>query len=232
MIGLIPHLFSKNNIRYEIAIILQNKPNNHCFIAGICKLAASVKQKTMKSTFYYILLILIGFVSITKSQTTKVKEKYLPGKYADLEYDKVIAYDYNGNRGEYIVVSGKLNDTLIKKQIVLTKQQIDTLQSILFNTKTYGALSGKTAFRPHLGIVYYFKNKIVAHISISLETNWQISNLKIPAMYQEKIKEPLYNNQYCAAEGFSKTGRQKIKKFCNDLNFSCYKDALNSIYDK
>jgi hypothetical protein len=184
----------------------------------------------MKKILLFIAFIISFYPSnVLFGQTKKASGKDLPGMFAKLKYDKVIAYDFHG---AFIVSHGKLYDSIeIVKQITLSKQQIDTLHSFLFNTNTYGCLTNKNAGKPRLGIVYYLDNKIVAHISISLLANFLISNFEIPATSYERIKLPK-SNYYTPGEGFSKMGRQKINNFCKELKFTSYQEALNSKFDK
>jgi len=165
-------------------------------------------------TFLGILGFLTSFSQVSKKSTGK----YLPGKFASLKYDKVIAYDFDGSK-QVIVSLGKLQDSLIKKKVTLSSQQIDTLQSFLFNTNSYGVLPDFNSKGGHLGIVYFSNNKIIGHITISLEENRVIvANFDIPASSFKKIKYP-GQTYYVNAEGFSVTGQEKIKSFCKSLGF-------------
>ncbi len=176
-----------------------------------------------------LILFLVCGVFLSLAQTSFQSGKNLPGPYKYLKYDKVIAYDYFSNKN--IVEDGKLNESLIKKKVILTSAQIDTLHSFIFNIKTYGALREYTCYRNCLGIVYYLNNNIVAHMSVSIECNYLSSSLNIPAMEYSKVKNKEIN-QFMNANGFSKIGRMKINQLSKELKFSCYNDSLKSKWDK
>ncbi len=84
-----------------------------------------------------------------------------------LDYNKVIAYDYDGGKGEGvidIISNGKLAQT-VKQQKELTQEQIDDLTNYLGANSTYGG-SKAFCFEPHLGIVFYKDSKVVAHLRV------------------------------------------------------------------
>ena len=178
-------------------------------------------------------------VSIIQDSTTSLVTKLntiSPGKKATqpfnkLDYNKVIAYDYEGGKGEgviNIITEGKLVST-VKQQKELTQQQVDDLTYFLGANSTYGG--GKAfCFDPHLGIVFYKDHKVVAHISICLECNYLSSSIKIPATEVKKIK--IGDDYEYPAEGFSKAGRQKLNSLCKQLNFSHCADSLTSMFDE
>lgn len=148
-----------------------------------------------------------------------------------LDYNKVIAYDYEGGKGEgviNIITNGKLAPT-VKQQKELTQEQIDGLTNYLGANTTYGG-NKAFCFDPHLGIVFYKDSKVVAHISICLECNYLASSIKIPATEVKKFK--MGDDFEYPAEGFSKLGRQKINALCKQLNFSHCADTLNSMFDE
>ena len=145
-----------------------------------------------------------------------------------LDYNKVIAYEYQGGKGEGIIINGKLA-TNVKQQKELTQEQIDSLTNYLGANSTYGG-NKAFCFNPHLGIVFYKDCEVVAHISICLECNYLISSINIPATEVKKIK--IGDDYEYPAEGFSKLGRQKINSLCKQLNFSHCADTLNSMFDE
>jgi hypothetical protein len=165
-------------------------------------------------------------------QTKKVFVNKKANKpFNKLDYNKVIAYDYEGGKGEGvidIITDGKLAPT-VKQQKELTQEQVDGLTNYLGANSTYGG-SKAFCFDPHLGIVFYKDNKIVAHISICLECNYLSSSIKIPAAEVKKIK--IGDDFEYPAEGFSKLARQKINSLCKQLNFSHCADTLNSMFDE
>jgi len=147
-----------------------------------------------------------------------------------LDYDKVIAYDYEGKESNWSIIdeNGKLEST-VKQQKNLNQSQVDDLTFFLGDVETYGAQRA-ACFEPHLGIVFYKKNNIVAHFSICLECNYMISSIRIPAASHKKIR---INSEYEDPQnGFSKIGRKKINDLCRQLNFSHCLDTLNTIFDE
>lgn len=166
------------------------------------------------------------------SQTKKISiSKKANRPFNKLDYNKVIAYDYEGGKGEGvidIITDGKLAPT-VKQQKELTQEQIDGLTNYLGANSTYGG-NKAFCFDPHLGIVFYKDSKVVAHISICLECNYLSSSIKIPATEVKKIK--IGDDYEYPAEGFSKLGRQKINSLCKQLNFSHCVDTLNSMFDE
>jgi hypothetical protein len=66
-------------------------------------------------------------------------------------------------------------------------------------------------FEPHLGIVYFLKNKIVRHVLICMDCNGLSLDIEIPAQHQDKQGEG--KNAYYLGEGMSKS----FRKFLNEL---------------
>ena len=121
--------------------------------------------------------------------------------FKTIDYDKVVAYSYDGESDiEIIDKQGKLAEK-IKKQVELTKFQIIDFTNILCDKSTYGG-DIAACFDPHFGIVFYKKNKSVAHVSICLDCNYLISSIKIPG-----------------EGGFSNDGIKKIMDFEKELKF-------------
>ncbi len=166
------------------------------------------------------------------SQAKKIDiSKRANSPFNKLDYNKVIAYDYDGGKGEGvidIISNGKLAQT-VKQQKELTQEQIDDLTNYLGANSTYGG-NKAFCFEPHLGIVFYKDSKVVAHLSICLECNYMNSSIKIPAIEVKKVK--IGDNDEYPSIGFSKLGRQKINALCKQLNFSHCADTLNSIFDE
>ena len=99
--------------------------------------------------------------------------------FASLDYDKVVAYNYDGEGDiEIIDDKGKLAPK-IKKQITLTRPQVIKLTNIFCNTSTYGG-DVAACFDPHFGIVFYKVNKPKAYVSVCLDCNYLESSIKIP----------------------------------------------------
>jgi len=121
--------------------------------------------------------------------------------FATVDYDKVIAYSYDGEGDiEIIDEKGKLAGN-IKKQVELSKAQTIRLTNILCNKSTYGG-DIAACFDPQFGVVFYKTKKPVAYVSICLDCNYLVSSIKIP-------------NE----GGFSNNGIKKIMDFEKELKF-------------
>ncbi len=166
------------------------------------------------------------------SQSKEIRASKMANRpFNKLDYNKVIAYDYQGGKGEgviSIITDGKLAPTVTQKK-ELTHKQIDGLTNYLGASTTYGG-NKAFCFDPHLGIVFYKYSKVVAYLNICLECNYLSSSVKIPATEVKKIK--IGDDYEYPAEGFSKLGRQKINSLCKQLNFSHCAAMLDSMYDE
>ena len=154
--------------------------------------------------------------------------------YDTLEYDRAVAYDYDGMSAREIVRDGRLikvdefRGGRIYKQKALTEEEVMRFNKIIGDTATYG---GPTAscFDPHLGVVYYNKNKIVGYMSICLDCNYMRASLRIPAEYfKEGIVRPDSNQFPYSPHGFTRLGRKNINDFCKELGFPNCKEYLET----
>ena len=93
------------------------------------------------------------------------------------------------------------------------------LTNWLGTISTYGGTYA-FCFEPHLGIVFYYNNKIITNISISIECNFLDSSVPIQATQAKSIQ--ISKDYKYPAKGFSKTGSQEIASLANDLNFGIY----------
>ncbi len=148
-----------------------------------------------------LLLIAICFLSFQKATNP----------FLNLKFDKVVIYDFEGGKDLGLIIDdkGRLAKT-VKKQAVLDNVNIEKLSKRLGEKTSYG---GATAFcfDPHLGLVYYLKGKVVAHVSICLDCNRLKSSIVIPAQKQGKVREG--DEVYYTADGLSKS----FRKFINTL---------------
>lgn len=136
--------------------------------------------------------------------------------FDSLKYTHVIVYEYLGGEGKgqpLIVENGKLPYTT--KQVELSKNQVSSIVEILGSESTYGG-DKAYCFIPRIGIVFYQKEEIVAHISICLQCNYLISSIDIPAKEVVKIIDGEYEYP---AEGFSDVGKKLLMDFCFELGF-------------
>jgi len=143
----------------------------------------------------------------------KIKNPYLK-----LKFDKVIIYDFSGGKdyNQYIVTNGHLATSVINKA-ELNKQNVIALNERLGEKSSFGG--GEAAcFDPHLGIVYYRNNKIVAYITVCLDCNVLVSSLPLKAQQQGKIGEG--KNAYYIADGPSKSFRLFLNSVLKMYKFS------------
>lgn len=186
----------------------------------------------------YNAVITLFFLAGNSEAAAQIQKILNP--FDTLQYDKVVAYDYNGMNNQPIVKDGELikpsegsgRFVKIYSQKELTKKQVATLHKIIGDTATYG---GPTAacFDPHLGVVYYQKDKIVGHISICIDCNFLRASMSIPVSRAKKIYYGDDSDNFLYAEGFSKPARKKLNAFCKELQFTTCKDNLDSIlFDK
>ncbi len=168
----------------------------------------------------YLILILLQIPFMLVGQSNP---------FNSLEYDKVMAYEYQGEGGLQIEACLKDDNEKISNTIELTNSQVEELEAILTSDKSYGTTTA-SCFDPHLAIVYYSNNKIVASVSICLDCNYLISSLDIPATTKKQIK---VNDDYSyPAKGFSPLARKGIHGFCKQIGFETYLEPLGSIYDE
>jgi hypothetical protein len=145
-------------------------------------------------------------------------DKKFPAPF-DINFDKVIAYDYEGSEEPFPSVIDKNGNfiPIIDKQIALTATQIDFLiNEILTANSTYG---GQTAacFQPHLGFVFFNKTESVFVIDVCLGCNYLISDKNIPATEFHKFK--FENGEEYPANGFSEEGKKKIRNLATEIDF-------------
>lgn len=135
----------------------------------------------------------------------------------NIAFDKVIAYDYNGDEETFDSVINEQGNfiQIIEKQAALNKTQIDFIVNALTSNSTYG---GDTAacFNPHLGIVFFNENKPVFVVDVCLGCNYLTSSVTIPATEYHKRK--FDNGEEYPVYGFSKKGKTKIKQLAKELN--------------
>ena len=149
--------------------------------------------------------------------------------FAELIYDKVVAYEYQGEGGLEIEACLKDEKEKISNTIELNNLQVEELEEILTSDKSYGTTTA-ACFDPHMAIVYYSDDKILASVSICLDCNYLVSTLDIPATKMKYIK---VNDEYSyPAKGFSPEARKGIHNFCKQIGFEKYLKPLGSIYDE
>ncbi len=129
-------------------------------------------------------------------------------------------YDFKGGKGEENIMIidryGKLSKS-VRKQVILDINTVKILNSKLESKSSYG---GGTAscFDPHLGVVYYLKNKPVAHISVCLDCNRLQSSIEINA--QKQGKNGKGKDAYYLLDGMSKSFRNYLNGLVLKYKFS------------
>lgn len=157
------------------------------------------------------LLLLAVVVLASCSSEEKIEGVVFP----DAEYSKVVAYDYEGLKGDniYDFKNQKLYHS-IKNEQELNKEQINSLLDVINDEKSYGG-DVTRCFKPRLGVVFYnAAGKAKAEISICFECNQHQSTPSILAQGQAKAASAL------SLHGYSNEGRQKLLDFCKSLNFT------------
>lgn len=167
-----------------------------------------------------IILIILILPILTKAQSNPFEK---------LEYNKVVAYEYQGEGGLLIQRCLKNKKEKINKSLVLTETQTTKLEKILTSENGYGNTI-MSCFDPHLGIVYYHNEDIVATINICLDCNYLISSENIPATELKMIK--VSDDYSYPAKGFSKSTRKEIYNYIKSLGFENYLKPLTSYLDQ
>lgn len=145
-----------------------------------------------------------------------------------LNYDKVIAYEYQGEGGLLIEICLKEEKDKINKTKTLTNKQTEKLETILTSEKGYGNTT-MACFDPHFAVIYYLNEKIVGTISICLDCNYLISSEKIPATELKMIE--ISDDYSYPAKGFSKNTRKEIYEYIKGIGFTKYLKPLTSYLD-
>lgn len=123
--------------------------------------------------------------------------------------DSAIAIDYTGFSGEHTFMP--LNDngqwiSTIKKSEKLTNQQLQLVQSVLGNKKSFDNPMMVSCFEPRLGIVYFKDSKVIAQSAICLGC----ARLKSTAKLGD-------GENYSS---FSELTSRQLEKLCSELQFS------------
>lgn len=142
----------------------------------------------------------------------------LNAPFNSLQFNKVIAYDFEGNEEPYssIIKNGDYVPVILKQQH-LDKQQIVLFLNTLTDTTTYGETTF-ACFNPHFSLVFYNNDKIVNVIDVCLDCNYLISrNVILPATEFHKANSGTKDEH--PLNGFSNDGKQAIKTLCKELGF-------------
>ena len=152
-------------------------------------------------------LLLFTFVLITLTINSSSDQYQIKptgtNVFAKLDYDKVVAYKYNGENG--IEIINKENGQLaskIKTRVVLDESKAINITNYLCDKSSYGG-DIAACFDPHFGLVFYKINKPVAYLSICLDCNYLVASVRISG----------------SENGFSVKGISSILAFENQIGF-------------
>ena len=158
----------------------------------------------MNTKIYSISLLVVSLTTISCGNNESLTNKRsINNVFATLDYDKTVAYNYNG-QGDIEIIDKETGQLAkkIRKQVVLDSAQILKITNDLCDKSSYGG-DVASCFDPHLGIVFYKTDKPVAYISICLDCNYLISSIKIP------------NSE----SGFSDNGIKRILEFERKIGY-------------
>jgi hypothetical protein len=163
----------------------------------------------------YVILILIAFHYKVYAQNNN-------NPFAAMEYDSIVIYDFNpqGESVEQSSIIAKKNKlvTTIKNRKTLTHTESSELTDILGLASSYGETTA-ACYEPHLGIVYYKKGKVLAHLTICMDCNRLVSSMDIPNQKQGR-QESANGKVYYNLNGMSKSLRVHLNKLLNEYKFS------------
>lgn len=161
---------------------------------------------------------------IISAKTVKPNSKN-GSPFDKLDYDKVIAYDFEGDEEGYLNVidrEGRFVPVVLGQKF-LTQEQTDKILSALTSKSTYGEAKA-ACFFPHFALVFYKKNKMINQISICLTCNNLHTDLEIPTITY-KVRE---NIKTFAIKGFTEIGKKAIRDLCKELDFTYGKEKSKS----
>ena len=200
------------------------------------------------------LLTGILLIGVAYSQNKHPVKKSIPDPFKNLNYTKVVIYNFNladslGRSDEEasIIKKGKLHKSTIFPGKELDSIQVKKVFSIINDKKTYDG-PWAACFVPRHGIVFYdAADSVVAYINICFECNYLESSIAIPASgkwwnaakgedwyYRDykRIKnvEEAFDKRTIQSHGFSKMGRRKLIDFCNELNMPYCGEVESSLF--
>ncbi|HWY99338.1 MAG TPA: hypothetical protein VNY36_09640 [Bacteroidia bacterium] len=157
------------------------------------------------------ILFLLSYVCLGQSNATKE----IDNPYLNLKNDSVVIYDYDcGDPAARPIIEKGILSRSIKKRAKLDTSTVNVFNKMLGDTNSFGQMSS-ACFMPHLGMVYWYKGKPLAYISICMDCNVFDPNKTL------KAQEHYWNDTYGGSwEGMSKVLRKFIKGFLVKYNFS------------
>ena|SRR6218665_1900349 len=186
----------------KIYLFLKNRLKKNCIIPALLLAFASCRLAAQKS-------------------------EGLGHPFDTLQYDRVVAYDFEGNGDNNIVNDGRLFHRIHKQQ-VLSGDQVRYVHQLLQDPKTYGNNTA-ACFEPHLGFVWYRQGRIVAYVSACMDCNYLESSFPIPATSARQYEYA--SKEFLPLKGFSKKGRQSLNVLLTQWDFP-HVVSLNTSWDK
>ncbi|MFH6994632.1 hypothetical protein [Flavobacterium sp. FlaQc-48] len=187
----------KNSVQIDDKTILPKKPYS------------IDKSKFLKKE------VLLDYITKANTITPNAKNGV---PFDKLDYDKIIAYDFDGSEESYPSVINKFKNfvPVVLAQKALSQIQADKILWALTQKSTYG--EGTAAcFDPHFALVFYKDNKAINQINICLGCNYLIADLNIPAQTHLKVNKGTANEY--SLTGFTKSGTTAIVSLCKELGF-------------
>ncbi|MDW3648958.1 MAG: hypothetical protein R8P61_17950 [Bacteroidia bacterium] len=179
--------------------------SSHLFIS--CENYFEDKYVSQKEIYAYL----------EQASKTKPSQNH-PSPFREIDFDKVIAYDFEGNYEPYPAVYNNSSQNFVPvvlRQKVLTQKQLDQMLNFLTKPETYG--KGTAAcFDPRMAIVFFKGDKVICQINICLDCNYLTSTIEIPASSEKMIQ--IDEDFEYPAKGFSTSGIASIIELAKELN--------------
>ena len=154
--------------------------------------------------------------------------------FDSLKFDKVVAYEFQGNGGRDIKYTLKYQSLgLLNKEKLLSSNEIDSFEKIICSPKSYGNESAM-CFIPHFAVIYYLEKEPVAYVDVCFKCDHLKSSINIPAfkdIYISKYGDEdihydsvrnVYSFEIWAVDGFSAKGYKQLYSFVHNLGFTKY----------
>lgn len=157
-------------------------------------------------------------INYTSNCDTLKSSSLFPAPFDTLRFNKVIAYEFDGQieHGETVFdkETGSFHET-IENQVELNSDDVMRLTTILTRDSTYGG-EVTACFEPKLGFVFYQDQSPNTVIDICLDCNFLKSTISFPetnysiVTYENGAQQPQI--------GFSEQGVVEIVALCAKLN--------------
>lgn len=147
---------------------------------------------------------------INKAPTISINRTGAGSPFDKLNFNKVIAYDYEGLLGGIDDIDGFYTEISksVYKQKALTEKQTNFVISEFTNKANYGDDVMK-CFEPHMSIVFFNDDKVVNVVEICLDCNYLNSTFPIPNDQLSIISD----------HGFTPSGKRMIINISKELGF-------------